>query len=220
MHPVLDPYTLFLVDMDDTLFDERDFVMSGFKAVAEHVVPWGIESETAFDYLQRRFDSVGRDHIFNHLLTTHAGEARAERVDELVQVYRNHTPQLSLYPGAASVLDAMRAGGGRVVVVTDGLATVQERKFSALGLDARVDHVVFCQATGFAKPDPRSLDGVVSTGMRDTVLIGDDPERDLLMAYQLDVDAIRVRTGRFREAPNGIKTPVADVDCFAALGNS
>ncbi len=219
MLPILEPYTLFLVDMDDTLYEERDFVMSGFKAVAKQVERWGIQPDTAFDYLRKRFDAMGRHHIFDHLLNQYAADARAERVHELVQIYRNHIPHIRLYSGVAPVLDAMRAKG-RVVVVTDGLAPVQERKFNALGLGAMVDRVVFCQAAGYAKPDPRSLDGVVAPGARDAVLIGDNPEHDLCMADRLGIDAIRVRTGRFRKVSNRPWRPVADLEQFASLRRS
>ena len=216
MTSIHETYRLFLVDMDDTLYEERDFVLSGFKAVAAHVARWGMESDLAWDFLRARFTAFGRDQIFNHLLEAFAGEAASERILELVDVYREHQPQITLYPGVPDLLLALRSRG-KVVVVTDGLTSVQEHKFAALGLDRLVDRVVFCDSTGHPKPDPESLAGIVEPGAQDAVLIGDRPDHDLALAERLRIDAIRVRTGRFSAVPNSPWKPVADVAEFAIL---
>ena len=216
MTPILQAYSLFLIDMDDTLYEERDFVLSGFRAVAAHVARWGIAAENAGNFLQTRFHAFGRDQIFNHLLKDFAGEAPPERIRELVDVYRRHPPQISLYPGVPERLRALRSRG-KVIVVTDGLTSVQERKFAALGLNRFVDHVVFCEATGHPKPDPESLAGIVEPGDPNAVLIGDRPDHDLALAAHLQINSIRVRTSRFRATPNTPWKPIADVAEFALL---
>ena len=216
MTSIRETYRLFLVDMDDTLYEERDFVLSGFKAVAAHVAQWGIESDLAWDFLQARFSAFGRDKIFNRLLEAFAGAAPPERIRELVAVYREHEPHIALYPGVPDLLLALRSCG-KVIVVSDGLASVQERKFAALGLDRLVDRAIFCDATGHAKPDPESLAGVVERNARTAVMIGDRPDHDLALAERLGIDSIRVRTGRFRDVPNEPWKPVADVPEFALL---
>lgn len=216
MLSILKPYKLFLVDMDDTLFEEREYVRSGFRAVAAHVARWGIQSESAWQILRQRFEISGRDKIFDHLLLTLFGTVRPSQIQELVDVYREHYPRISLYRDAADTLTALRAQG-RVIVVTDGLTSVQERKFAGLGLDRLVDRVIFCDAVGFPKPDPGSLQGVVGQNARNAVLIGDHPAHDLALAARIGIDAIRVRTGRFRDVDNQPWKPIADLSTFSAL---
>src|SRR6056297_1007052 len=99
MNPILEPYRLFLVDMDDTLFEERDFVLSGFRAVADHLPKWDIDSQDALAFLTDRFTLHGRARIFDHLLRHYTNTAPEPRIAELVQIYRSHSPQISLYPG-------------------------------------------------------------------------------------------------------------------------
>lgn len=211
----LKSYRLFLIDMDDTLYEERHFVLSGFKAVAEHVTSLGIEPKKAFDYLQSRFDSVGRDHIFNYLLTAHTGSADADCVKELIKVYRNHTPQISLYPRASDVLVKLRQLG-KIIVVTDGLPAVQKRKYQALELDTRSDQLICCWELNAPKPNPGSLEGIVKPGQKDALYIGDDPVRDLPLAAAVKIDAIRVRTGRFRDLDNPYP-PLTELEAFHHL---
>jgi len=218
MNPILEPYSLFLVDMDDTLFEERDFVLSGFQAVADHLPKWGIDSQDAFAFLNDRFRSHGRDRIFNHLLLHYVKTDSEAQIRELVEIYRAHTPQIALYPGAKETLNALH-GKGRIIIVTDGLAEVQRLKFEALGLPARVDDVVFCQASGYNKPDPRSVAGLVQHGDPQAVFIGDNPEHDLCMADQLGIAAIRIRSGRFKETDNTPWEPIGDFPSFVSLQN-
>ncbi|NLG35721.1 MAG: HAD family hydrolase [Lentisphaerae bacterium] len=213
---LLDRFSTFIVDMDDTLFEERDYVLGGFRAVADHVVHWNLSPQAVWEFLLRRFQSAGREQIFNHLLLALTGEAPEDRIRELVDVYRRHEPRIELYPGASAALDALRAHG-KLILVTDGLTAMQQRKFAALQLDRRVDRVIFCHDTGHPKPDPASLDGAVSRGDSAAVLIGDRPDHDLALAAHLGIASIRVRTGRFRKLPNTPWAPVADLSAFADL---
>ncbi|HAS83953.1 MAG TPA: hypothetical protein DCS43_15060 [Verrucomicrobia bacterium] len=212
----LDRFNLFLVDMDDTLFEERDFVLSGLAATAAYTVAWGLDPSAAGAFLKQHFIHQGRERIFDHLLQRFLGGAQTERIQKLVEVYRQHRPDITMYDGAAEVLSQLRRLG-RVIIVTDGLAAVQERKATALGLPPLVDQVVYCQGLGYAKPDPRSLDGIVTCGMPSALLIGDRPDHDLAMAGALGIASIRVRTGRFRQVANAPWIPLADLACFADL---
>ena len=216
MLSILEPYTLFFVDMDDTLFEERQYVLSGFRAIANHVARWGIRSDEAWLFLQQHFETSGREKIFDHLIQHFLGTVRPELIEELVWAYRDHYPQIHLYPDAAETLKALRSRG-RVIIVTDGLTYVQERKFAALELDRLVDRVVFCDAMGFPKPDPSSLRGRVEQGVRNALLIGDRPDHDLALAAALGIDSVRVRTGRFHDVDNQPWKPIADVPKISSL---
>jgi putative hydrolase of the HAD superfamily len=212
----LDKYNLFLIDMDDTLYEERDFVLSGLRAVAEHLGHRGADPEKAWRDLRQRFESTGRDRIFNHFLFDHFGERVSDAdVAECVSVYRQHDPCIALYPRVREILAGLREMG-RIVVVTDGLPAVQRRKFLALGLDSMVDQLICCWDHA-PKPDPKSLDGVVTPNQKDALYIGDDPTRDLPLAAALGIDCIRVRTGRFAEIPGEPPHPMAELARFSDL---
>ncbi len=212
----LDTYNLFLIDMDDTLYEERDFVLSGFRAVAEHLGRRGADPEKAWRDLRQRFETTGRERIFDHLLCDYFGERASEAdVAECVAVYRHHAPCIALYPRVREVLASLRENG-RVVVVTDGLPAVQRSKFLALGLDSLADQLICCWEHA-PKPDPKSLEGVVAPRQKNALYIGDDPKRDLPLAAALGIACIRVRTGRFAEIPGGPPHPMAELARFSDL---
>ena len=219
LHPALAGRNLFLVDMDDTLFEEADFVLSGLRAAAALAAQWGIDPRSAENFLCARFRSAGRAHIFDRLLAAHSIPPDPAKIDALVCAYREHLPSISPYTGALETLSALRSLG-RVVVVTDGMESVQRRKFAALGLPALVDSAVYCAGLGHPKPDPAALAGVVRPGDPAAIFVGDRPDHDLALAAALRIDSVRVRTGRFRDRPNDPWKPVADVPSFAALANN
>src|SRR5581483_9161898 len=91
-------------DLDDTLFPEREYVLSGFRhvarwAAAELGIP-AVDGELA---LRTLFDQGARGDTFNRWLASH-GLASAEAVAKLISVYRAHTPQISPFPGMPKLL--------------------------------------------------------------------------------------------------------------------
>ena len=211
-------YRLYIVDMDDTLYEERQYVYSGFRVVSElaeeHL---GIRAGDAHDFMLRYFGRQGRKRVFDALLEAYGRKSEPAVVEAWVQAYRNHQPAIQVYPFVEETLAALRQAGGQICIVTDGLTCMQERKFAALGLADYVDRVVYCHTTGYPKPDPRSLVNVLRHGQEDAVLIGDRPDHDLALAAHVGIDAIRVRTERFKHQANTPWQPVAEIAAFPEL---
>lgn len=182
------PPQAVVFDLDDTLFLERDYVRSGFRAVSEHLrramgrgddfAGWmwaeflAGRRERVFDRLVEHFGlGLGamlprcpRKHVFRR--PPAGGHASANdaawhpAVGELVEVYRNHRPKISPCPGVVEVLDALRRAGWRVGLLTDGFLPAQQYKVDALGLAGRFDAIVFTESLGRDawKPSPRGFE--------------------------------------------------------------
>lgn len=190
-----------IIDLDDTLYDERDYVLSGFHAVAAEISHRfaDVEANGSFDAMVAELDAHGRGKVFDRALE-HAGLAPDPAlVQSLVEIYRGHRPDITLWPGVAQAL-ADLARDHRLAIVTDGLHRMQQRKVEALGVEALVDEVLYCWAHDAPKPNPacyieamRRLD--VLPG--DAVVIGDNPSHDMAAARAAGCRSIRVLTGRF-----------------------
>lgn len=109
--------------------------------------------------------------------------------------------QFAPFPEVAGVLDALRAAGARLVIVSNWDISLYE-VLDQIGLRARVDAVVISAEEGLAKPDPELITRAVSRvggGPESTVWhVGDDPQSDLLLARAAGVLPVLVdRYGQY-----------------------
>jgi putative hydrolase of the HAD superfamily len=184
-----------IVDLDDTLYPRRQYMQSGFMAVAQHVsARHGLSAEAAFTTLERCLAAGNSRHAFQTLCAAHA--LPAGDIPALIHIFREHRPAITLDESVRSTLRRLRATGWRMVVLTNGLPSVQERKIDALGLQTLVDHVVFAEqhsATG--KPAPavfRHALARLGLSAAGCICVGDDPVRDIAGARAAGIRTIRV----------------------------
>jgi putative hydrolase of the HAD superfamily len=183
-------------DMDDTLYPEHTYVLSGFAAVAawaeQHL---NIPQAQGYNELHRFFKQGVRGNTFNHWLSAHGiGE---ERIPELVQVYRDHEPTLQPFPGIEALLQRLRQSY-RLGLVSDGYLGVQQRKFKALGLQHYFDAVVFSDEWGRQawKPSTVPFEAIrerLGTEAIYSIYIGDNPKKDFFGARQIGMHTIWFR---------------------------
>ena len=190
-----------LIDLDDTLYDERTYVLSGFRAVAEELAQRHprLDAAALAAGMEAELDAHGRGRIFDVVLAQAGLAASPALIGELVGIYRDHRPTISLWPGVADTLAAL-AKSYRLAVVTDGLALMQSRKVEALGVADLVDEVLLCWEHAAPKPDPacylealRRMDAFPAQA----VVIGDNPGHDMAAAAAVGCRSVRVRTGKF-----------------------
>jgi putative hydrolase of the HAD superfamily len=212
-----------LLDLDDTLYPEMDFVRSAFAAVAADLsTDVGIDAGFTRMRMLQILRRDGRGRVFDAFLH----EQRlytSDRVARMLEVYRSHSPTLRLYADVVPTLEWLRSTGVGLGIVTDGLAHVQRAKIEALGLEARVDVVVCTDELGprCAKPSragfERALEilGVPATR---AVYIGNDATKDFYGPRRLGMTAIHiVRAGVAQveppspdHAPNIVVTRLGD----------
>ena len=198
-----------IFDLDDTLYPERTFVESGFKAVAsmlEQRYEW--PSEESMQLMLGFLETEGRGAIFNRLLETN-GLLSAAKVSECVRAYRHHSPSIKLADGARELLCTL---GKRSYLVTDGHKIVQKNKVSALALEHLFNKVYITHRYGIkhAKPSAYCF-GLIREREQckwsDMVYVGDNPSKDFVTLNSLGVHTIRVMTG---EHKNAIAKPLHD----------
>lgn len=142
------------------------------------------------------------------------GRARACAV-ELVREWERHE-NFFLYEDALPALEAMRAHGLRIGLVSNGQRDLAE--FAAHHrLD--VDAAVGSRAHGWQKPHPSIFEAALEAlgvAAAEAAMVGDSEEDDVAGARALGMTAILVdREGLYPEAPNRIDTLLA---LPAALG--
>ena len=204
-----------IFDMDDTLFLEEDYVLSGFREVCFFLNSnFGIDANESYDFLKNRFIKHGRNKIFNNLLNKYDEALKGfdinNLIEQLVDVYRKHEPDIELNPIVKNVLVNIRLRNIKIVIATDGLAIMQENKYLALGLDKLVDNIVYCWSHDAAKPSKKCFKiaaKMIGIDIKDCMIVGDHPDHDIVPARMLGVKTYRVRTGRFSNLKDDYNYP-------------
>ena len=105
-------------DLDDTLYPERRFALSGFAAVARHAeASYGIPSREAFTILRNAIRDGRRSTAFQTLAARVVTDAAA--VQAFREVYRRHVPRIRLPRASRRVLDEVRRTW-RIGLLTNG----------------------------------------------------------------------------------------------------
>jgi putative hydrolase of the HAD superfamily len=172
-------------DLDDTLYPERDFALSGFEAAGRWAATeLGIEGLA--DDMTRLLDGGHLGQLFGMALAGKLPGHTPEQLAGLLEAYRNHEPMLALFEDAAWALTHF-AGKARLGMITDGTHHVQARKVAALGIAPRFEEIVYTHALGgraFSKPHPESYERVeraLGSGAERLVYVGDNPAKDFVV---------------------------------------
>jgi putative hydrolase of the HAD superfamily len=207
-------------DLDDTLYSERDYVISGFRAVASWAAGhFGVHAGRTRAELIALFDGAGRYDTFDRWAARH-GFDREDAVARMLEVYRTHIPQISPHPEAEAILHRLGATL-RLGLLSDGPLEVQRRKLRVLGIAGRFDQILFTDELGRAmwKPSPvgfRTLLERLEVDGCDAAYVADNPSKDFIGARDVGMGTIRVRSrnGLYRhvEAPSPDHAPDLEVE--------
>ncbi len=186
-------------DLDDTLALEREYVRSGFQAVARAVTgALGSGAEEVFEPLWRGFLEGERGRAFDGLLQRFPEAGRMFTVEDLVVIYRDHSPRLPWVGGMEALVEGLHQEGLLLGVISDGALRGQERKCQSLGLSRWMDPVILTDRWGREgwKPSPRAFAEVEEKwGMSgdSLVYVGDNPHKDFLAPRARGWRTLRLR---------------------------
>jgi putative hydrolase of the HAD superfamily len=195
-----------IFDLDDTLYPEKDFVASGYRAVAKHVADrHALSFDQVFSAMMTTFDTLGRRKVFSALLVRFPGISIP--LAELIEVYRRHRPAINLFPGYPALLRDL-ASRYRLGIITDGLPDIQERKVRALGLEDIVGKIIYSWEYGSEKGKPHPLSfslmlEFLQADPQSALFIGDNPDKDGRGAH-----GVGMKYAQIQHPPHPVKSGV------------
>lgn len=140
-------FPVVLFDLDGTLIDSGPIILASM----QHAVRQVLDREIAYEELAATVGGQG--------LVSQMQELDPDRVDELVEVYREHNDPLhetlEAFDGMIDVLPRLRAGGRRL-----GIVTAKRHRTVALALDRfpwleeQFEVVIAHEDTDRHKPEP------------------------------------------------------------------
>ena len=172
-----------IFDLDDTLYSEKEYVRSGYKAVSEYL--GGEYEEKLWGFFEEGRPAI--DELLREL-------GRENDKAEVLEVYRSHKPTIHLYPGVAEMIEELKVKGFKVGIITDGSPEGQHNKMEALGLN--VEDVIITDELGgiqFRKPCDIAFRIMMMRwrlNPADIVYVGDNPAKDFQATQQLGMRSI------------------------------
>ncbi|MFP4052558.1 MAG: HAD family hydrolase [Phycisphaerae bacterium] len=203
--------TAVVMDLDDTLTLERDYVRSGYCVVGVTLRQQTGRSDLFEQWLWQRFLSGQAGGAFNALSEEFDLGLSDERILELVKVYREHRPLIEPVKGVTGLLRELRQGGARLGLLSDGFLPAQEYKLEAVGLAHAFDRVLFTESLGREcwKPSPAAFERIAAdleTLHERCIYVGDNPAKDFVAPNALGWRTVQVRL----EGQIHAEKPVAD----------
>jgi HAD superfamily hydrolase (TIGR01509 family) len=201
----------WIFDMDDTLYPERDFVFSGYRAVAAKIYDdfhFDIEGD-----LREAFVQGVRGDLFTRALRLAGMPAEEHYVKSLVNVYRTHLPEIRPYLDVVPMLTHLKRRGLRIALITDGWQQVQEKKLAALGIASFFSDIIFTDSIAGTNSWKPATDGFLQClrslqlDANQCVFVADNPVKDFIGARKLGITTVRIqRRGAEHENEQPIDT--------------
>lgn len=188
-----------IFDLDDTLYPERDYVMSGFRFLSLTIESrYGLPAEVAFAELAQDFDQGHRGKNINLLLDRHGIDYKEDDIADLVSAYREHDPDIELPEDTRSVLDKLRSEGMRMGLLTDGFFNAQSKKIDKLGLKEYFKSIIYTDELGkeFWKPHVEPFAKIcreLEVAPELCAYVGDNPLKDFFGAKKLGMLTIHAK---------------------------
>lgn len=174
-------------DLDDTLFPEHEFVLSGFQSVSKELAT-KYALPGFFEVAWQFFKEGKRNNVFNLALEELEFKYEPSLIQELLYIYRQHKPIISLHEDAKWAINYFK--NYHIGIITDGYLQTQQNKVEALSIQNSFDAIVYSDLYGREnwKPSPVPYNNIMqSLGCKgeECVYVADNPQKDFVTAKKL-----------------------------------
>ncbi len=138
---------VIVFDLDDTLIKEKDYLKSAYREIAGLVDK---NDESLYTKMLDLFEK--EENVFAYLETNYK-----TTIKELLPIYRNHFPKISLVPGAENILDSCIKRNYTIGLITDGRSITQRNKIKAVGVENYFDKIIISEEFGSEKPSEKNF---------------------------------------------------------------
>jgi putative hydrolase of the HAD superfamily len=201
------PIKAILFDMDNTLYDGREYIFGAFKDISSFLAERfpAFKSDDFYRALLGEFNKKGSPYpyLFDDTLREF-GLHEAGLVQQIVTLFHRSSPEIKLYDGAGEVLLRLKQRYA-LALITNGNAEMQKRKVRLLGLSGIFQEIIYAQAGGKAEkpstvPYKEALRRL-KVAPAEAVYVGDNPYTDFTGARQLGMLTVRILRGEFAKIP-------------------
>lgn len=165
---------IFVFDLDDTLYSERDFEKSGIEFVYN-----------TFDIKHIDLESIlaNRKNWIENIINNPNKKIKFQTV---LDCYRNHIPSVQLYKDAKFFLEKLISHGNEMSLITDGRSITQRNKLRALGIESYFTNIIISEEINSEKPSEYNFKMVLNNNHTENyIYIADNPNKDFITPNKL-----------------------------------
>ncbi len=178
----VDSQTVIVFDLDDTLYNEIEYLKSAYIQISKELEPnkWKRLYATLFSMYRNKLNA------FEYITSNYDIS-----VKYLIELYRNHYPDILPFPGVVESLKKIKTIGGHVAVLTDGRSITQRNKISALGLNELIDFIIISEEIGTEKPNKKNFLAIEKKfNANNYYYIGDNIKKDFISPNSLKWNSV------------------------------
>lgn len=186
----IDSKTFLVFDLDDTLFQELDYLKSAYAHISSKVA--APQQEAVYQNMLKKY--TNRENVFQWLVNEYESTFPGLSVNWLLQEYREHIPSISLSKSTLSFIEQLKQRNVPAGLITDGRSITQRNKLRALGIESFFRDIIISEEFGSEKPDERNYRYFEQKypGMR-FCFFGDNTSKDFIVPAKLGWTTVCIR---------------------------
>lgn len=209
-----------IFDIDNTLTDFMKMKRASVDSAVDSMIDAGLKVEKAA-MVEKIFDlywkeGVEDQKIFDKILMKEFGKVDYKILAAAIIGYRRaKAGTMALYPHVNLTLTSLLRMGIKSIVISDAPRLEVWLRIVGLGLHNFFDNVITSDDTGVKKPDPapfRKALQVLGTGPKETLMVGDWADRDMVGANKVGIRTAWAKYGNtFDTKESGAEFELDDI---------
>ncbi len=194
---LLDGVEGLILDMDDTLYSEKQYVRSGYHKIAES----GLISAPIDEVEETLWQAFCNKQKAIDVMLEKYGIKSESVKQKVIEIYRNQEPEISLYPDAQEFLLKLKQKDIRLGLITDGRPNGQWAKIKALDIEKFFDEIIVTDELAgkcghpedFRKPNSIAFEIMqrrMGIPMHKMMYVGDNENKDHKAPLMLGMKAV------------------------------
>ena len=171
---------VIVFDLDDTLYSEYEYVLSGIDFLEEYlskIYNYQFKGELKEVYKNKNND-------FLEFACKKLNLAKNSK-DSLLWIYRLHYPKIKLAPYISELISSLNKLNAKILILTDGRSITQRLKIKALGLDRFQAYI--SEEFLSEKPNKKRFIQIEKDHpCKRYLYIADNPEKDFIAPIELN----------------------------------
>jgi putative hydrolase of the HAD superfamily len=179
---ILETNNVVVFDLDDTLYNEVDFLKSAFNSISLKISAQIQGNKTAICNDMLDF-YLAKENVFELILKKYQC---TYNINQLLNFYRTHKPELFLKQENIEILDYLKQKEMSLGLLTDGRSIQQRSKIKAMNLEGYFTEIIISEEFGSEKPNIKNYKYFEKTFKEgEYFYIGDNLKKDFITPNKL-----------------------------------